>query len=483
MAFHEGPSMTEKISRRKVLKTMGALGAAPLLVDAASPQNAREQAPARIPSAGADLVRFSAGGTIAFFDKRNGTVYSIAREGDALGTNFLGNSDNSNPSDPHWTGDLVTTVWDLRTSDWVRERPKAYSPYRSSGKWRRETTLDSADNRSTSVTGNSFHVKYEGKSGAERGIRHYRLAMDYELKTDGSLLWTIEIANATDRTLELGEIAFPLRANDDYAGPYRGSSATSAILAGKMPEIQKILHEQKVFAHIFAGGHSSYALLQRPRGDAPFLLFHCLQDTSLECVYKTEGAFRGNWIGTDLLAIHSSAACERRGWEWNPWVNGHTSLVLEPGQSKIYQFRFAFIEDYADIRKELSRAGNLGVRIIPSMIAQENTDVCVELQSETDLDDIEIHSDGVELKSRKRKEAATLLKLSFVRRGQKTLTLRYRENRWTSLHFYCVEDAEQLLQARAKFMAERQFYENPADPFHRNDLFLSFDYQRGTRID
>ncbi len=48
---------------------------------------------------------------IVAFDKRHGTIYSITCDGDPFGTNFLGNSENANQSDPHWTGDLVTTVW------------------------------------------------------------------------------------------------------------------------------------------------------------------------------------------------------------------------------------------------------------------------------------------------------------------------------------------------------------------------------------
>ncbi len=481
--------MKKGLSRRNVLKTIGGIGAVPALAEVGSlgrlvsgaRSQTREAAGSRTTDK-ADLVRLEGGGMIVAFDKRHGTIYSIARDGDPFGTNFLGNSGNANQSDPHWTGDLVTTVWDLNTRDWVREEPANYSSYKSSGKWKRETTLDSDDIRKTSFDGQSFTVRYAGPSSNERGIRQYRLVSTFRISS-GALLWNIEIKNVTDRTLEVGELAFPLRANDDYAGPYLGSSATTAILSGKMPGIQKIIHEQMVFAHAFIAGHSSYVLLQRPRGDVPFLLFHCLEDTSLECIYKAEGPFKGNWIGTDLLAVHSWATKDLRNWEWNPWINGHTSVVLEPGEKKTLQFRFVFISDYADIRKQLSEAANLGIRILPSMVVQEETDVFVELAAKSDIEDMEIHSDGVALKSRKRTANATLLTFSFMGRGQKTLKILYNGGRWTTLHFYCVEDAEQLIKARGRFMAERQFYENPADRYHRNHLFLPFDYRRGTRID
>ena len=76
-----------------------------------------------------------------------------------------------------------------------------------------------------------------------------------------------------------------------------------------------------------------------------------------------------------------------------------------------------------------------------------------------------------------------MLTLSFHGRGQKSLRLLYNEKRWTNLHFFCVEDAEQLLKARARFMAERQFVVSPDDPYHRHHMFLPFDYRRATRID
>jgi hypothetical protein len=307
--------------------------------------------------------------------------------------------------------------------------------------------------------------------------------MNYHFADDGSLLWDIEIENVTGRALEIGELAVPIRVNDDYAGPYNGLTPRQATVQGKMSEIQKIIHEQRVLAHSFIAGHSSYVLIQRPRGDRPFLMFHCENDTAFECSYKVEGRFGGDWIGTDLLAIHSWATYQQRGWSWNPWVNGHTSLVLKPKEKRSYRFRFAFIEDYPAIREQLVKSGNLGIRILPSMVVQEKTKVFVEVKCHSDLDDIEVHSDGVLIKDKRRSGDATLLTFSFDGRGQKSLKLVYGGQRWTWLHFYCIEDPELLLKARARFMTYRQFYENPQDPYNRNHLFLPFDYRLGRRID
>jgi len=479
--------MKSKASRRDVLKSIGTAGVASLLADASAagiPRPLHAVPPEARATKRSDLVRVSTDRMIITFDRGSGTLYSISERHDALGTNFLGNSDNTlgiRNADTHWTGDVVTTIWELKTPEWIREQ-ESFVPYRVSGKWKRESTLASPDIRKVEFNGNTFAVKYAGRSQKEDGIQSFALSMLYRISDDDSLIWQVQLENTTDRTLEFGELAFPLRANDDYAAPYAGATSTLANASGKLAAMQKIIHEQKVLCHSFVAGHSSYALLQRPRGDAPFLLFHCLEDTSFECIYKTP-AQGGDWIGTDLFAVHSNATKDLRNWGWNPWVNGHSSLVLEPGQKKSYQMRFVFLDDYSGITKELTAVGNLGVRVVPSMVVQEDADAYVELNSANDLDALEVHSDGITVKERKRTENSTFLTLSFHGRGQKSLRLLYNGQRWTNLHFFCVEDAEQLLRARARFMAERQFVVNPEDPYHRHHMFLPFDYRRATRVD
>jgi hypothetical protein len=479
--------VSRKFSRRQVLKSIGTAGVASLVTDVRADEKAVPSPsipPASRATDKSELVRLSSGRMVVTFDRRNGTLYSLSEAHDRLGTNFLGNSDNTlgiKSADTHWTGDVVTTIWELKTAEWIREQ-ESFVPYRISGRWKRESTLASPDIRQVGFDGKVFAVHYRGRSEREDGIQSYSLSMSYRFSDDGALLWDLEFENTTDRTLEFGELAFPLRANDDYAEPYSGVTTTLAHASGKLAAMQRAVHEQKVLCHSFVAGHSSYALLERPRGDAPFLLFHCLQDTSFECIYKTS-AQGGDWIGTDLFAVHSNATKELRNWGWNPWVNGHSSLVLEPGQKKSYQMRFVFLDEYSAIAKELMTAGNLGIRVVPSMVVQEDTDAYVELNSTSDLQALEIHSDGIRVKARKRTGKSTFLTLSFHGRGQKTLRLSYNGKRWTNLHFFCVEDAEQLLKARARFMAERQFVVSPDDPFHRHHMFLPFDYRRATRID
>ena len=428
---------------------------------------------------------------VATFDKTRGVLWAIQSGNDALKSNFLGNRQNVRRAGDA-TGDIIFTVWAVRDAERLKTdltgatgmqkpgfEPGLVRGQQTNGAWRRETTELSADIRTASADGNTFHVRYSGKSRNEGGLQSLDVDIQYSFAEPGCLIWDLRLKNTTGLLLEVGELAFPFLVNDDYGAAGLEPSDVLKDTAAR----QRNIHEQKVLAHHFVGGHSSYSLLQRPMGAAPFLLFQPRENTAFECMYKpsqTVGA-RGN---PDLLAIHSFATRSQNRWT-TPWVNGHTSLLMQPGEERSYRFSFRFIQDYPQIREEVVKAGNIGIRIVPAMVLQEGQETFVELESTEPITRIGaetpfVRSDGVEIRSRKRTGNKELLTVAFRGRGQKTLRLDYGQGRWTNLHFYCVEDIAELLKTRSRFIVDRQFYENPSDPYHRHHAFLPFDHRRMT---
>ncbi len=523
--------MSKRITRRELLRDVGAAGATTLLAVGSakalpaadslsqaagaespahqalqSPGDAKSVSPTPPVSLGAHenpLVELTAGDMIVAFDRRYGSISSIIRKGDTLGTNFIGNEQNTpgvDVSNSRWTGDLVTHVWDVTDTNPAHRNWSPRSNFVLKGKWRPELTGRSGDIRQVSFDGGTFAVNYNGTSTKDDGIRSFSLAMKYRRGEGRSLHWDVELQNVTDHVLELGDLGFPLMVNDDLGEFYRDPSTGQpfppdetehplrdpadpfSVYLEQYPRIQKQYHEQKTVAHHYIGGHSSYVLIQRPLGDAPFLLLHAMQDTAFECVYRDDSSFGKKaywWDGPNILAVRSWATRNLRGWNKNPWINGHTSLVLQPGEIWSCQLRFVFVESYDAIREEIFKAGNIGIRVLPAMVVQEHTDAYVELKTKSDVNKIEFLSDNITVKERKRVNDKTLLTLSFKGRGQKSLKLHYA-GRWTSVHFYCIEDITQLLKARARFIVEREFYENPDDPYHRHHMFLPFDHRTGS---
>lgn len=424
-----------------------------------------------------DLVELASGDMIVTFDRARGVLYAIKSKSDPLSTNFIGNPQNvRRVPESSCFGDLITTVWHVTDPAKLITDVNGGS-YQTSGHWQSETTGGSGDTRRVTFDGTTFRVAYTGKSKNDGGVQSYDLAMSYAFAQEGVLIWDLSLRNTTPLLLEIGELAFPFLINDDYASLSAGENPADRY---KDPAAkQRGIHEQKVFSHNYIGGHSSYSLIERPMGVAPFLLVQPQDDTWFECMYKQVGRTGRPGGGPDLLAVHSQAQRQLQRWVV-PWVNNHSSVVLQPGEERKYRLSFKFIQDYPQIRDEVAASGNVGIRIVPAMVVQEGVATYVELKSQAPIDHISAESDGITFESRKRVADKELLTLSFQGWGQKTVRMQYGAGRWTNMHFFCVQDIASLLKTRSKFVIERQWIENPDDPFHRNHMFLPFDYGRKT---
>ena len=119
--------MSNRISRRDMLKNVGVAGAAgallaspgvPLLAAGAQgaspdprPDQSLEQSSLELLKQHEDYSTvLEAGEMVVRFDRRYGSISSITRKNDPLETNYIGNETNTpgvDPSDSRWTGDVV----------------------------------------------------------------------------------------------------------------------------------------------------------------------------------------------------------------------------------------------------------------------------------------------------------------------------------------------------------------------------------------
>ncbi|MGD9930336.1 MAG: DUF5695 domain-containing protein [Mangrovibacterium sp.] len=424
-----------------------------------------------------DLVELSSSELVAKFDRSTGLLYSIQRKNDKLETFFIGdqssnsmNSDNSG----RLTGNLTSMVWD---QTYFGPAGLDYGErFQRSGEWQPEMTANSGDIRKVSVDSNTIKVDYTGKSENDGGIRSYNLSMQFELTDDEALLWTFSVTNILDHPLEIGELGIPLQVNDNYRSLYENITPDEAHAQNLTSIKQTLIHQQRVFAHHYAGGHSSYTIIQRPMGDENLLLIHPVGNTAFESVYGNALELYSTVMNSNMGRMGMGMGMGMR----TDWVNGNTSLMLEPGETRTFSLRFKFIKDYPEIREELYQAGNLGVRVLPSMVAQENTPVYVDVKTREPITEIKALSDGITVTNRKSVTGRDLLTFSFSGQGQKTVRLKYGNGKWTTLLFYCTNDVASMLKARGRFIAERQFLEDPDDPYHRNHMFLPFDHEIGS---
>jgi len=154
-----------------------------------------------------------------------------------------------------------------------------------SGAWRRETTEQSRGHSQRIVRRQELSHRIRRKVQERGRDQELRSRNAVHVPGTGELVWDLRLKNTTGVLLEIGELAFPLLVNDDY-GAY--GTQGSDVLPNTAAR-QRNIHEQKVLAHHYIGGHSSYSFLQRPMGTPPFLLIQPLEDTAFECMYKASG--------------------------------------------------------------------------------------------------------------------------------------------------------------------------------------------------
>lgn len=198
------------------------------------------------------------------------------------------------------------------------------------------------------VSDEKVEVDFKGKelSGTEissdRIMRGFDVESVYDMSTeDGSMLWSITISNTSDKYLEFGDVGLPMPWNNKY------TSVDS-------------VYNERVTAHTFAGADSGYAYAIRCSGEGNYILFNPVPESGARIEYVD------NWVGNNNGVEGERADSTFKNWTsdsggWQPGLSVYyihskdiqktgrgyytdaTSLVLKPGESQTYQFKFSAI--------------------------------------------------------------------------------------------------------------------------------------------
>lgn len=183
------------------------------------------------------------------------------------------------------------------------------------------------------------------------------------------VVWDVEIKNVGRRTIEIGELGFPMAFNNFYDG------------FGWNDEQLKKLWQSRVYLHKFIGGGASWLFAQRMTAESPGLLVFPGHETGWEFYNHVQGSLNTphQWEGIPVVYVHSKATIERE--EWPTWFNEHTSSILEPGDSRKVQIRFAATESdkHDGVHSTLALCNKPTIRILPSAVAPVDVGIGVEV--------------------------------------------------------------------------------------------------------
>lgn len=183
------------------------------------------------------------------------------------------------------------------------------------------------------------------------------------------VVWELEIKNRGRQTIEIGELGFPLAFNNFYDG------------FGWTDDQLKRLWNSRLYIHKFIGGAASWVFAQRMTAETPGLLAFPGPGSSWEFYAHVPSSINTpfQWEGIPVVYAHSKATIERE--QWPNWSNEHTSLILEPGDSRL--FKMCFVPAESDkqegLHQTLVACGRPSIRVFPSAVAPVDVGIALEV--------------------------------------------------------------------------------------------------------
>ncbi|MBS1721605.1 MAG: hypothetical protein JSS66_01220 [Armatimonadetes bacterium] len=183
------------------------------------------------------------------------------------------------------------------------------------------------------------------------------------------IVWELEIRNRGRISIEIGELGFPLAFNNFYDG------------FGWSDDQLRKLWASRLYVHKFIGGAASWVFAQRMTAESPGLLVFPGDGTSWELFAHAPSSINTpfQWEGIPIVYAHSKATVERE--QWPTWHNDHTSLILEPGDNRVFQMRFVPAESdkQEGLFQTLVACGKPAVRLLPSAVAPTDVGIAMEV--------------------------------------------------------------------------------------------------------
>lgn len=281
------------------------------------------------------------------------------------------------------------------------------------------------------------------------------------------IVWELEVRNRGRKSIEIGELGFPLALNNFYDG------------FGWTDEQLQKLWNSRLYIHKFIGGAASYIFAQRMTAEPPGLLIFPGDGTGWEFYNHIPSSLNtpNQWEGIPVVYCHSRATIEREGWK--EWFNQHSSLILEPGDSRTYQMRFIPTErDKQDgVFQTLAACGRPAVRLLPSAVAPRDVGIAVEVQG------VQVKRFFVNKHAQLETDTDEEGGFCFVRpteSGPVRLSFEDAEGRLSHTHLMFTEPISELIQKRAEWICQHQVHHDPTSPLHK--AILLSDYQLDKQV-
>lgn len=277
-------------------------------------------------------------------------------------------------------------------------------------------------------------------------IRELKVTGSYTELPDrpGVVAWNITIKNTSKQSIEIGELGFPFALLNSGDGFPISDEGMNALLT------------ERLIVHKHIGGAGSYLAAKKMCGDPPGLLIFPGEDSPWEFTHSAPLSLRVSpgWPGVPIVYIHSQATVEREDWE--EWFYGHSSIVLEPRESKTYQVLFAPLlhRHGFDLNLALIEYGIPCFRTSPGAVTPIDLPLTVEVAG-TRPAQLSISDESSEIDSESDELGASCV-VRADKPGDLKLLVEDMEGREAWAHFMITPPISDLIDARASYICENQ---------------------------
>lgn len=274
------------------------------------------------------------------------------------------------------------------------------------------------------------------------------------------ICWELRLENQGRQSLEIGELGFPFPFYNLMQGASRDERG------GKNP------YQDRVYIHKFVGGAASYMHAVRMSNEPPGLIICPGEGTAWEMIANVPRSLNTpyHWEGIPVAYVFSRATIDREGWSSHP--GEHTSLILEPGDYRVFQTRMVPTSTVIGdpVYHTLAACGRPALRTLPAAVAPAEVGIAIEVGGVSPTKfvvnkDVDIETDSDEMGG-----------FCFVhpkRPGIVRLGIEDTNSNRSYAHLLFIEPIADLIQKRAKWITDFQYCEDPESSLHHAFLLAN----------
>ena len=290
----------------------------------------------------------------------------------------------------------------------------------------------------------------------------------------GRLVLRFSLKNKSSQGLQIGALAIPMIFNNVLND--RTLEQAHAVCSFYDPYIGQDAGYLQVTR---LTGHGP-ALLVVPDGKTPFEAYNPILDKpnsfGAAPVFTDPTPRSVTFEGFYEWMVHSKAYADNE-WkgvqQWNP----PTLLTLAPGESKTYGVKFLLSDSIRDIEPTLAANGRPVAVGIPGYILPTDLDGKLFLKYERKVKSIAVEPKSA-IAIRKVAPTAGGWKSYELRGrtwGRSRLTITYDDGLTQTIQYFVTKPATEVVAEMGRFLTTKQWFVDPADPFHRSPSVMTYD--------